>query len=729
MSAAELVARDAAGNSANNGRGNTVSAGPFNGLSATTAVELQQLARAALSGAQPAAPLFTTNDALAAAVGSNNQQMLPSDPLAAVSAALAGFAGQPHVVSAQPTSLTEGALNALLLSGINLGNFGTAGFASYLGADLAGVQLAAGLQPAGLAGGSARDMDDDDGMGKGGQGNKQLSSRFRQVLHATPPSRLPVLRLINSIQSHRKNKRWQAAINSGGKYIYLGSFTSEEDAARQFDRAAIKIRGKKAKLNYLYADYVDADGNLLEDLVLPTGPAGGSSGGGRKGKGGAAAGSEGGFMLGPGNEAIGAAGLLGSDMLNQAALTLLQQGQWAGAVLGGRTGDGDTLHSSKGRAQSSLLNMSDLKAILPKGCSLDYMLPGMDADMFGLVYKSDSTGQRGCGVWTGYRLHLFGMYADEQDAKQSIEKSMQMLHEDRQLRAGGGGGGSSTAGFAGTAGQADVGSAAGSAAEDPLIAALGLGGLRAGRLGAAVGVPAAAAPSTAGARGGLGLLFETARAAEGVTGLANYDIAKAARLAQEAAAQQGVSMQMGYAPLTGGAAASGSGASGLGQAVDLQQRLNQIAQLSEAPTAHDQVQQSTDGGMLSRLGGAGGPGTNWSDMSSPASGINTVATAAAEPAADGGASSAGGPAADGPIAKRQRLSEAAQGVANEDVVSGAVAGAGAGSGGGGGEGTAVSAATHGSGGPDPVTWGQGQSLMKVNLQDALKTICAIAQQQ
>jgi hypothetical protein len=49
---------------------------------------------------------------------------------------------------------------------------------------------------------------------------------------------------------NKKNKRWQAAINSGGKYIYLGSFTSENDAARQFDRAAIKIRGKKAKLNF-----------------------------------------------------------------------------------------------------------------------------------------------------------------------------------------------------------------------------------------------------------------------------------------------------------------------------------------------------------------------------------------------------------------------------------------------------------------------------------------------
>lgn len=51
---------------------------------------------------------------------------------------------------------------------------------------------------------------------------------------------------------NKKNKRWQAAINSSGKYLYLGSFTNEDDAAKQFDRAAIKLRGKKAKLNFEY---------------------------------------------------------------------------------------------------------------------------------------------------------------------------------------------------------------------------------------------------------------------------------------------------------------------------------------------------------------------------------------------------------------------------------------------------------------------------------------------
>ncbi|KAF6261340.1 hypothetical protein COO60DRAFT_1636923 [Scenedesmus sp. NREL 46B-D3] len=84
---------------------------------------------------------------------------------------------------------------------------------------------------------------------------KQLTSKFRGVCW------------------NKKNKRWQAAINSGGKYIYLGSFTGENDAARQFDRAAIKIRGKKAKLNFPASDYVDEKGNLLEDFELPP-PAG-----------------------------------------------------------------------------------------------------------------------------------------------------------------------------------------------------------------------------------------------------------------------------------------------------------------------------------------------------------------------------------------------------------------------------------------------------------------------
>lgn len=54
---------------------------------------------------------------------------------------------------------------------------------------------------------------------------------------------------------NRKNRRWQAAINRAGQYIYLGSFVSEEDAAKAFDRAAVKLRGHSTKINFDFGDY------------------------------------------------------------------------------------------------------------------------------------------------------------------------------------------------------------------------------------------------------------------------------------------------------------------------------------------------------------------------------------------------------------------------------------------------------------------------------------------
>eukprot|EP00210_Caulerpa_lentillifera_P002698 g2578.t1 len=68
---------------------------------------------------------------------------------------------------------------------------------------------------------------------------KKLTSRYRGVCW------------------NRKNRRWQAAINRAGQYIYLGSFVSEVDAAKAFDRAAVKLRGHSTKINFDFEDYKD----------------------------------------------------------------------------------------------------------------------------------------------------------------------------------------------------------------------------------------------------------------------------------------------------------------------------------------------------------------------------------------------------------------------------------------------------------------------------------------
>lgn len=43
-------------------------------------------------------------------------------------------------------------------------------------------------------------------------------------------------------------EKWQAQIRNG-RYIYLGVFTSDTDAAQAYDNAAIKLFGSFAKLN------------------------------------------------------------------------------------------------------------------------------------------------------------------------------------------------------------------------------------------------------------------------------------------------------------------------------------------------------------------------------------------------------------------------------------------------------------------------------------------------
>lgn len=53
------------------------------------------------------------------------------------------------------------------------------------------------------------------------------------------------------VRLHKKSKKWEAKIKFQGKYIYLGHFENEKEAAAAYNSAAIEYFGKFAKINKL----------------------------------------------------------------------------------------------------------------------------------------------------------------------------------------------------------------------------------------------------------------------------------------------------------------------------------------------------------------------------------------------------------------------------------------------------------------------------------------------
>lgn len=60
-------------------------------------------------------------------------------------------------------------------------------------------------------------------------------------------------------------RKWHARIRIGGKNEYLGLYTGEHEAARAFDRAALRHRGLCTKINFTLSDYTNKVGELVDD--------------------------------------------------------------------------------------------------------------------------------------------------------------------------------------------------------------------------------------------------------------------------------------------------------------------------------------------------------------------------------------------------------------------------------------------------------------------------------
>ncbi|XP_052159865.1 AP2-like ethylene-responsive transcription factor AIL5 [Oryza glaberrima] len=80
--------------------------------------------------------------------------------------------------------------------------------------------------------------------------------------------------IYRGVTRHHQHGRWQARIGSvaGNKDLYLGTFSTQEEAAEAYDIAAIKFRGLNAVTNFDMSRY-DVDSILNSDLPVGGGAA------------------------------------------------------------------------------------------------------------------------------------------------------------------------------------------------------------------------------------------------------------------------------------------------------------------------------------------------------------------------------------------------------------------------------------------------------------------------
>jgi hypothetical protein len=70
-------------------------------------------------------------------------------------------------------------------------------------------------------------------------------------------TKLKTSSLYIGVHFDKRRGLWAASIRNNGKTIWLGRFESEIEAARAYDRAAIKYHGEFARLNFPREDYAN----------------------------------------------------------------------------------------------------------------------------------------------------------------------------------------------------------------------------------------------------------------------------------------------------------------------------------------------------------------------------------------------------------------------------------------------------------------------------------------
>ncbi len=73
---------------------------------------------------------------------------------------------------------------------------------------------------------------------------------------------------------HKSNSKWEARIYDNGKQRFLGYFTSEEEAARVYDEAAMRIGGHGARTNFPAGECLSRSSSAPAELLDVGGPRG-----------------------------------------------------------------------------------------------------------------------------------------------------------------------------------------------------------------------------------------------------------------------------------------------------------------------------------------------------------------------------------------------------------------------------------------------------------------------